>query len=146
MDKQKRKIAEQVLSWSEDEVAELLKLYDKKHYTQHKQDIAKLTASEMERKLLENGINSSCPYCESTNITKRGRDSKNQRFQCKDCGKNFTCVTNTFLEKSNLNWKAWIRIVDMTINGYSLEEILYHTYTRLSHSKIENLLWTHEPD
>lgn len=36
MDKQKKKIAEQILSWSEDEVAELLKLYDKKHITQHK--------------------------------------------------------------------------------------------------------------
>ena len=46
MDKQKKKIAEQILSWSEDDVAELLKLYDKKHITQHKKDIAKLTASE----------------------------------------------------------------------------------------------------
>ena len=41
MDKQKKKIAEQILSWSEDEVAELLKLYDKKHITQHKKDISK---------------------------------------------------------------------------------------------------------
>ncbi len=124
MDKQKRKIIEQVLSWSEEELAELLKIYDKKHYTQHKQDIAKLTASEMERKLLENGINSACPHCGSIAIRKRGRDSRNQRFQCNDCGKNFTCVTNTFLEKSNLNWKAWIRIVEMTINGYSLTQMI----------------------
>ena len=124
MDKQKKKIAEQILSWSEDDVAELLKLYDKKHITQHKKDIAKLTASKMERKLIENGINSACPHCGSIAITRRGRDSKNQRFQCKDCGKGFTCVTNTFLEQSNLNWRAWIRIVDMTINGYSLEHMM----------------------
>lgn len=91
----KPKIAEQILSWSEDEVAELLKLYDKKHITQHKKDIAKLTASEMERKLIENGINSACPYGGSIAITRRGRGSKNQRFQCKDCGKGFTCDSSS---------------------------------------------------
>ncbi len=31
-----------------------------------------------------------CPACQSLNIKKNGRNGKGQRYQCKDCGKNFT--------------------------------------------------------
>lgn len=124
LDKNKKKIAEQVASWSDNEFAELVKIYDKTHKAKHKQLLSKLYSSDMEKQLIENGINSSCPYCGSDEIVKRGRDSHNQRFFCNNCSKNFTCVTNTFLEKSNFNWKAWVRIVDMTIQGYSLERMM----------------------
>lgn len=120
----KQQLIEELLNLSEDEFADIIKLYDKKHRTYHRKNIAKLYATEMEQKLIETGVNSSCPVCDSTRIVKRGRTSKNQRFICKDCNANFTAVTNTFLEKSNFTWDAWVRILNMSIQGYSLKDMM----------------------
>lgn len=123
MDKDKQKITDQVLLWTEEEVAEMLKQYNKKHTDVFKKEVAKLYATEIEKKLIENGIVSCCKHCGSINFTRRGKDSHNQRFICKDCNEGFTAVTGTFLQNSNLSWKAWVKIVEMTINGLSFEKM-----------------------
>lgn len=124
MDKLQKQLIEQILSLPEDDFAEIIWEYDKKHRTHYRKQIAKLYSSEMEQKLLENGINSACPFCGSISVVKRGRTTKNQRFYCKDCHSDFTAVTNTFLEKSNFAWDAWVRIFNMTIQGYSLTDMM----------------------
>lgn len=115
---------EQILALNPKEFSDIIKLYDKQHKTNHKDSITKLYASEMEQKLIESGVNSTCPFCSSNNIIKRGRTTKNQRFFCKDCDSNFTAITNTFLEKSNFAWDAWARMLSMTIQGYSLKDMM----------------------
>ena len=107
MEKQKQKIIDQILLWTEEEVAEMLKQYGKKHHTVMKKELAKLYSSEMEQKLIENGTVSCCRNCGSIDFTKDGRNSHNQKFVCKDCNKDFTAVTGTFLQNSNLSWKAY---------------------------------------
>lgn len=124
MDKRKQQLLEQILSLDENEFAELIREYDKKHRTYQRKKIAQLYSSEMEQKLIEHGINSACPFCKSIEVVKRGRTTKNQRFFCKNCNANFTAVTNTFLEKSNFDWQTWIRILNMTIQGYSLKDMM----------------------
>ena len=123
MEKQMHKIIDQILLWNEEEVAEILKQYGKKHHTVMKKELAKLYSSEMEQKLIENGTVSCCRHCGSIDFTKDGRNSHNQKFVCKDCNKDFTAVTGTFLQNSNLSWKAWVKIVEMTINGLSFEKM-----------------------
>ena len=123
MDKDKQKITDQILLWTEEEVAEMLKQYNKKHTDVFKKEVAKLYATEIEKKLIENGIVCCCKNCGSINFTRRGKDSHNQRFICKDCNKDFTAVTGTFLQNSNLSWKAWVKIIEMTINGLSFEKM-----------------------
>ena len=123
MDKDKQKITDQILLWTEEEVAEMFKQYNKKHTDVFKKEVAKLYATEIEKKLIENGIVCCCKNCGSINFTRRGKDSHNQRFICKGCNEGFTAVTGTFLQNSNLSWKAWVKIVEMTINGLSFEKM-----------------------
>ena len=74
MDKDKQKIIDQILLWTEEEVAEMLKQYNKKHTDVFKKEVAKLYATEIEKKLIENGIVCCCKYCGSINFTRRGKD------------------------------------------------------------------------
>ena len=101
-------------SLSTEEALKIVKEYDKKHKTHLSKELEKLQVSEIERKLLEIGVNSTCPYCNSNKIVKRGRDANFQRYYCKECQKSFTAVTNTFLENTNFPWKVWISILEMT--------------------------------
>ena len=55
-------------------------------------------------------INSSCPCCNSQIIVKNGKENYVQRYGCKDCGKYFTLLTNTVLEKTKWYWDIWIKV------------------------------------
>lgn len=111
-------------SLSENEALKIVKEYDKKHKQHIAEELEKLQLSEVERKLLEAGVNSTCPYCGSDKITKRGRDVNFQRYLCKDCQKSFTAVTNTFLESTNFPWKIWVKIMEMTIHNESIADMV----------------------
>lgn len=111
-------------SLSTDEALKIVKEYDKKHKVHIAEELEKLQLSEVERKLLEAGVNSTCPYCGSDKIVKRGRDVNFQRYLCKDCQKSFTAVTNTFLENTNFPWKVWVKIMEMTIHNESIADMV----------------------
>ena len=111
-------------SLSTEEALKIVKEYDKKHKTHLSKELEKLQVSEIERKLLEIGVNSTCPYCNSNKIVKRGRDANFQRYYCKECQKSFTAVTNTFLENTNFPWKVWVSILEMTIHNESIADMV----------------------
>ena len=87
-------------------------------------EAARFFTFDMEERLQQVGVNSVCPYCGSENIFKRGKRGDIQRFQCKDCGKNFTLFTGTILEKTRFSWPVWVGILWATINSLSLKDTL----------------------
>ena len=120
----KKEILDFFYSLSLEEVIKIVKDYDKKHKSYVAEELEKLQLSEVERKLLEAGVNSTCPHCNSNKIVKRGRDVNFQRYFCKDCLKSFTAVTNTFLENTNFPWKVWVSILEMTIHNESIADMV----------------------
>ena len=52
-----------------------------------------------------------CPWCESTQIRKRGyhnRQKHRQRYECKSCGKSFDDLSHTIFEGHHQPLKVWI--------------------------------------
>jgi len=52
-----------------------------------------------------------CTNCTSSKVVKNGHDENHpnkQRYQCKDCHKNFDDLTDTIFSGSNLTLKIWI--------------------------------------
>lgn len=119
----KRQVINFLYALPPEEVEKIVKGYDKGHKTKLQEIMEVAYASELEERLEKAGVNSTCPFCNSNNIIKRGRTSNFQRKICKNCGKSFTVATNTFLDKSKFSWKAWVAILEMTINGYSISRM-----------------------
>jgi transposase-like protein len=77
-------------------------------------------------KILDNGkvesneVNS-CPYCEGE-IIKNGKQCGKQRYQCKSCGKTFTCTVNTVRYRSRANMKTWEDVIFDTLNHTPIDE------------------------
>ncbi len=78
----------------------------------------------LQAKLWAHGINSSCPYCGSKNICNNGWNNNMRRLQCKDCGKIFSLFTGTILEKSQFDWEVWVKMTEMHLNEYPMENML----------------------
>lgn len=77
-----------------------------------------------EQHLADLSINQACPGCGSTEVVHNGlTDAGVQRFQCQDCGKNFTRFTGTLLEKSRYPWEVWVEVLKMVLNDNSLADI-----------------------
>ena len=56
-----------------------------------------------------NGI--SCPHCDSAAINKRGRDDRQrerQRYECRDCQRQFDDLTGTIFEKHHQPLRVWV--------------------------------------
>ena len=92
-------------------------------------------------------INSNCPICNSQIIVKNGKENYVQRYRCKDCGKSFTLFTNTVLEKTKWHWDIWIKVLEMTLNNYSLNNmktVLEKDYGCIEISPKTIFLWKHK--
>ncbi len=120
----KREVLDYLYGLPLEEFTTIVKDYDKKHKSKLNEELDILFASEIEQKLLKAGVNSNCPYCNSPDKAKKDRTGNFQRYRCKNCKRTFTAVTNTFLEHSNFSWKAWVSIMKMTINNYSLNRMV----------------------
>lgn len=70
------------------------------------------------------GINTSCPKCNSVNIIRCGKQKYVQRYKCNDCSTRFTLFSGTVLEKTQWHWDIWIKVLEMTINEYSIPSII----------------------
>lgn len=84
----------------------------------------KLTVSNFEQRLESLEVNSSCPTCSSHDIVKNGRKNNIQQFKCKECNRRFTRFTDTILEKTRWHWDIWIKVLEMTINSYSIHDMI----------------------
>lgn len=67
--------------------------------------------------------NSNCPHCHSNHIVKIGKLNGNQRFKCKDCGKNFTITTNTPFYYTKKSLSLWYKYIDLMSKKMTLREI-----------------------
>lgn len=62
-----------------------------------------------ESKLLNNFKVEKCRYCDSKRIKKKGFTSNHlQRYQCADCNKTFTILTNTIFDNHKISITEWI--------------------------------------
>ena len=107
----------------------------------------KLVVEDLQTRLMQNKINCSCPYCNSTNVIKFGKNGNVNRFKCKDCGKAFTLFTNTILEKTKYHWDIWVKMVQLTILNEPIETILKilqkdYGLTNLNYKTV--FLWKHK--
>lgn len=85
----------------------------------------KTNISSLEDRLTELNVNSCCPHCHSSIINKKGKNSKGyQRFKCCECNTIFTRFTGTILDKTNYSYNVWIKLLEMIINDYSIENMV----------------------
>jgi len=62
-----------------------------------------------------------CPHCNCKHIVRYGKYNEKQRYKCKDCGKTFTEISFTPLNKTHYPDK-WITFIECMIEGYSLRK------------------------
>lgn len=115
---------------------ELLKEIERLPYTQFRQTVEhysnahsldfqkewnRTVYQNFEQRLEALQINTACPHCGSVAVQRYGERNGIQRFRCVDCHKTFTRFTGTILEKSRWHWDVWVKVLEMTLNDYSLE-------------------------
>lgn len=82
-----------------------------------------LTTLNLQARLEKLGVNSVCPKCDSLLIVKNGKRANGIReYKCTECGRKFTLFTGTILEKTRWHWDVWIKVLELTINNYSIEK------------------------
>ena len=111
-------------SLSYDDFLSVIKNYAAANGLDADKETARFFTLDIEERLRQIGVNSTCPKCGSENIVKRGKRGDVQRFLCKDCGKNFTLFTDTILEKTRYSWAVWVGLLWTTINNISLKDTL----------------------
>lgn len=83
-----------------------------------------MVTASLQQRLIKLGVNSTCPQCGSDRVVKCGKRKNIQVLQCKDCSKKFTPFTDTILEKTRWHWDIWIKVLEMTINNYSIQSMV----------------------
>lgn len=62
-----------------------------------------------------------CPYCNNKHIVRYGKHKGIQRYKCRDCGKTFTEMSFTPLNKTH-HIDKWIPFIECMIEGFSLRK------------------------
>lgn len=104
---------------------EIVEQYSKRTGKDFSSEMAAMTVSSLESHLAELGVNSVCPKCGETNIFKYGMRNHVQVFKCSKCKHKFSRFSGTILEKSRWHWDIWIRMLQMTINNESIDNIVH---------------------
>ncbi len=88
-------------------------------------EMKRLVTTDLENRLEAYGVNSVCPKCQSTHIVKNGiRTNGVREYRCQDCRYRFSLFTGTILEKTRWHWDIWIKVLEMTLNNYSLDDMI----------------------
>ena len=122
------------------------------HYSIHtnanlEKEMDVMVTLNFQQRLEKLKINSICPCCNSQIIVKNGKRNYVQRYKCQECGKAFTLFTNTVLEKTKWHWDIWIKVLEMTLNSYSLKAmktVLINDYGCIGISPKTIFLWKHK--
>ncbi len=99
-------------------------------YTDHTRqsfdkEMKRLVTTDLEARLEACGVNAICPRCQSDRVVKNGKKPSGLRgLICKDCKYQFTLFTGTILEKTRWHWDIWIKVLEMTLNNYSLDDMI----------------------
>lgn len=81
-----------------------------------------------------------CPHCESSHLIKWGKQSKLQRYRCKQCGKTHNAITKTPMAKVH-NKSKWLAYCDnMSNTNDSLRKVAHRLNITLSKS----FRWRHK--
>ena len=86
-------------------------------------EMKRLVTVNLQSRLEKLGVNSICPKCGSSVIVKNGKRANGIReYKCTACNGKFTLFTGTILEKTRWHWDVWIKVLEMTLNNYSIEK------------------------
>ncbi len=108
-----------ILSLPYKDFKKVVEMYSTHSKTSFEKEMNDLVTLSLQQKLDDLGINKACYKCGSVIIVKNGkRPNGIQEYKCKDCNTRFTLFTNTILEKTKWHWDIWLRVLQMTINGF----------------------------
>lgn len=91
----------------------------------NKKEIIKLLSSLLTTKENKENVQH-CPYCDSNNFVRYGRQNGVQRYRC-ICGKTFCEKFLSLNYYSQVNDDLWVKFIDYEISGLTLKEISYYT-------------------
>ena len=97
--------------------------YSNTQYTDFSDAMNQIVVSNFEQRLEKLEINKNCPNCGSDKVSKYGKRNNIQVFKCKECSKRFTRFSGTVLEKTRWHWDIWLKVLEMTLNSYSIEDM-----------------------
>jgi transposase-like protein len=103
---------------------EVVKQYTENNKTDFETDLEMMVSLNLQQRLEILGINKQCPKCGTLNIVKNGKKKYIQTYKCKECSTKFTLFTNTILEKTRWHWDIWIKVLEMTLNEYSIDSMI----------------------
>ena len=120
---QRKTIEDAFLGLSVKEAEALLTKYNEKH--KKKIRVKAPSTSEMEAKILNAYSPFVCIQCGSTHIVKNGQTpgTKLQKYRCKECGRSFNILSDTFMDKSTIPWDVWVYVLQQMLNYISIDEI-----------------------
>ena len=97
--------------------------YAKNHIVSLEDELNHLTMTDFQKRLETVGVNILCPVCKTRHFVKNGIRKHTQRYRCKLCNTQFTPFSKTILEKTKWHWDIWVKVLEMTINNYSLNRM-----------------------
>lgn len=121
--------------------------YGYNHQINVQDDIDVLNSLDLQKRLEKLKINTKCPKCGSEHVVKNGNRNHIQRFKCKKCENQFTLFTNTIMEKTKWHWSVWVKVMEMTLNNYSLagmKSVLEKDYGYVGINHKTLFLWRHK--
>ena len=97
--------------------------YSNTQHTDFSDAMNQIVVSNFEQRLEKLEINKKCPKCGSDKASKYGKRNNIQVFKCKECSRRFTRFSGTVLEKTRWHWDIWLKVLEMTLNSYSVEDM-----------------------
>jgi len=103
---------------------DMVEYYSTQTKADFEKEIETMITLNFQERLSRLGINSVCTKCGSDKIKKNGTKNHVQLFKCNNCNTKFSLFTNTILERTKWHWDIWIKVLEMTINNYSLHSMI----------------------
>ncbi|VDN46944.1 conserved protein of unknown function [Petrocella atlantisensis] len=111
------------------------------------QELNLITTFHFQSRMEKLGINNTCPSCGSSHHTIHAIRNEIKRYRCKDCSKTYTLFSGTVIEKTKWHWDIWVRFLELTIHGHSLNDIQSILESEFGCNNINHktvFLWRHK--
>lgn len=126
---------------------EAVEYYSKYNKANFEEEMDALVSHNFQTRFEKLRINAACPKCGSINFVKNGKRKYTQRYRCNECNNRFTLFTDTILEKTKWHWDIWVKVLQMTINDFSILEIKNVLEKDYGYSGVNSktiFLWIHK--